>query len=513
LCAAGLSLPADGTPLYGVWETAVTNTRAYTNRFDCREIELRARFVSPSARTTDFHGFHDGDGSGGQTGTVWKLRFMPQETGAWTCVHWWTDGTSGGTTGFDVADTGLPGPLRADTNSPWYLCTARGAPFHFRGYDLHHWLRNGDRWDSIADRTDEFTAAIQAHAIDPGYNIIMVDGAIHRDGVENSRDSWWLGGETNRFDVRVWGAWDRILQYAADRHLYVFPFAGMINQHRLYGFPDLDVFLKYWVARFGPRYNFLGWSPTWEWTVSDWTVDDITAIMNRVEQLNPFPTMLSVHDHSTPEFAGWMDFSMRQQPSRDVFNGNCRTCGRHDGVQPPFDRLPIVGAEDTWELQAGHFGMPRDAAEVRRAAWGLVLAGILPVYSEWTLWTKARGDMPGERGFIRLLDFVYSKTGYRRHHISNHLVSAMHGQVCSGSPGREYVVYDQDGGDITIDLTEAPALRVFDILWFDPASGGEHPGGTVMGGARRTLTPPFGGDAVLLLQESALPPDTLILLY
>ena len=45
LATSGLCLSDESTPLYGLWEKAVTNANAYGNRFDHNEIELRARHI------------------------------------------------------------------------------------------------------------------------------------------------------------------------------------------------------------------------------------------------------------------------------------------------------------------------------------------------------------------------------------------------------------------------------------------------------------------------------------
>jgi len=77
-------------------------------------------------------------------------------------------------------------------------------------------------------------------------------------------------------------------------------------------------------------------------------------------------------------------------------------------------------------------------------------------------------------------------TQYRQYKQLNELVSRVEGQICSGIAGREYVVFDQDGGKIAIDLSAAPPERSFAVLWFDPASGREQNGAEVAGGVARS---------------------------
>ena len=74
-------------------------------------------------------------------------------------------------------------------------------------------------------------------------------------------------------------------------------------------------------------------------------------------------------------------------------------------------------------------------------------------------------------------------------------------QVASGKQGLEYLVYDENGGSITINLSGAGSSNSFDVLWFNPTSGSTKNGGTVKGGASRTLQSPYSGDTVLLLTK------------
>jgi hypothetical protein len=61
----------------------------------------------------------------------------------------------------------------------------------------------------------------------------------------------------------------------------------------------------------------------------------------------------------------------------------------------------------------------------------------------------------------------------------------------------QYLVYAPDGGTITVDLSAATgSLR---MEWFNPAEGRCAAEGRVEGGARRELTAPFAGDAVLFV--------------
>src|SRR4030095_1331660 len=97
--------------------------------------------------------------------------------------------------------------------------------------------------------------------------------------------------------------------------------------------------------------------------------------------------------------------------------------------------------------------------------------------------------------------FLYSKPHYRVYQQLNQLVSRPARQIASGTPGQEYLVYDEDGGAIDINLSGVSSPTIFSVLWFDPKTGVEKSGGSINGGTSKTLMAPFSGDTVLLLRR------------
>lgn len=498
------SAPPDTVALYGIWETAVTNAREYENPYDFREIELRARVKSPGGEVDTIFGFHDGDGRGGAAGDVWRLRHMPDETGRWTYRYWWTDGTPGDSGSFRVERRGVAPPLRVDEGAPRFFKTARGEPVDFRGYDFHvaapylpsrsleEQVPRIKRWlDWMAGRD---------------YNVTMLGGAINRhlEAPNTWEESWWQSGTTVRFEPATWRAYERVLRAARSRDIYVMTFAGMVFQGEEYGFRNFRVFLRYWVARFGSFSNFFGYSPTWEWR-DIWSAEEVDRVMGYVSEILPYRRLLTAHDCSVPMFDDWLVFSMRQEQSRTLFDGNFRSNWNGcPGVAPRFAERPIIGSEDIWETFSGATGQPRTPTEIRRAAWGEMMAGVLPLYSEWhPNPPPAGGEGKAEDEVRRMFDFWYEETGYRNYQTLNGLVSRKRRQAASGIPGEEYLVYDEDGGRIRLDLTAVDGTRRFDVLWFDATSGERQQGAPARGGRRLQRLAPFGDDTVLLLRRQA----------
>ena len=74
---------------------------------------------------------------------------------------------------------------------------------------------------------------------------------------------------------------------------------------------------------------------------------------------------------------------------------------------------------------------------------------------------------------------------------------------CLASKGTEYLVFQWDKGEFTLNLTDAPGT--FSTEWFNITTGASLPGKPVAGGAVRTFTTPFGGPAALHVRLAGSP--------
>ena len=109
--------------LYRLFEARIENGKSYANKF--ADVDLKASYTAPSGKQWHFQGFFDGDGQGGgdsRSGTIWKLRFMPDEPGTWSYVYQWSDNTPDGRGSFKcVKDGAGKGILRAYERNPhWF---------------------------------------------------------------------------------------------------------------------------------------------------------------------------------------------------------------------------------------------------------------------------------------------------------------------------------------------------------------------------------------------------------
>jgi Putative collagen-binding domain of a collagenase len=72
------------------------------------------------------------------------------------------------------------------------------------------------------------------------------------------------------------------------------------------------------------------------------------------------------------------------------------------------------------------------------------------------------------------------------------------------SAGAEYLVYAPAGGSFTMNLSAMPGSRTLSVEWFNPSTGVAITGDPIpAGSASQSFGPPFSGDAVLYLVDTA----------
>jgi hypothetical protein len=69
--------------------------------------------------------------------------------------------------------------------------------------------------------------------------------------------------------------------------------------------------------------------------------------------------------------------------------------------------------------------------------------------------------------------------------------------------GAEYLIYAPSGGSFTVDLAAMPKARELAVEWFNPSTGAVVVRDPVHSGSSQRFTPPFSGDAVLYLVDTA----------
>ncbi|MEP7373969.1 MAG: DUF5060 domain-containing protein [Chitinophagaceae bacterium] len=127
---------ADSIGLYDKFEIGLNLKAEFSNPFYPAEIDLAAIFISPSGKQWNINGFYNY-----ASGTLWKIRFSPNETGRWKYTVKVTD-KNGSTTSesktFIAYRSSNNGPLQVAANKR-YLEFNNGSPFYGVGF----WYNDG----------------------------------------------------------------------------------------------------------------------------------------------------------------------------------------------------------------------------------------------------------------------------------------------------------------------------------------------------------------------------------
>ena len=73
------------------------------------------------------------------------------------------------------------------------------------------------------------------------------------------------------------------------------------------------------------------------------------------------------------------------------------------------------------------------------------------------------------------------------------------GYCLANSSGGEYLVYAQNGGTFTVNLSGTTGS--LNVEWFNPGTGQTIAGAPIAAGATQSMSAPFGGMSVLYLRR------------
>lgn len=485
-----------GVSLWDRFETVIVHSNHYDNPF--QDVELKAMFTSPSGREVRFGGFYDGDGDGGQSGSTWRLRYMPDEVGRWEFRAFFSDGSPGAEGAFDcVAANAKPGPLRADGRS---LHFADGRNFFPRSYYLSEAFSGAtpyweDRIRRFFGPTNPFNFCCTTFWQGP---------LLKQHRWNNLPDNGFypiVHGDYTRLDVAAWKHVDAVLRELEARNTVWFNFDGFVPNvggdmgATRTNFDAQRVYLRNTVARLAPYWNVI-WNVAFEWQ-EFLSVRDVARIVDEVRWLDPWHHLITVHDQGSFRSGAELrralhvDFPTLQYDAGKV--PDAKTAWQL--VRQFAGDWPVYANEVTWEAVT-----KLDADQVRRGAWGVALAGGIVNYAEMfegpNQGTPANYGDGGAFPYLAILfDFLESLPSRK---MQPQPGLAGPGVICAAKTGEQYVCYAPDGGEIRLDLSLIP--QEFRVRWLNPRTGERVDDANVMGGARRSFKPPFDDEAVLILQ-------------
>jgi hypothetical protein len=491
-----------------LWEQSLQARGSYRNPFT--DVRLTATLVSPSGKSVEREGFYDGE-------STWRIRYAPDAVGRW---HWTsraqpedTGLTAGGT--FECVESDVHGPLRVNTGNPLWFTYADGTPVYLLAF--HIWRSDVLEASTLAQTLD--------FAKDRGFNAIL------SPHLESSHMAWERTAEGkpdfSRLNLAVWRGLDRTLRLTAERGMVLIPFSILGGTNRLPAPRDPaggDLLLCYWVARWGGFWNAT-YQPFSEWE-EGYKEPEILRIGQRLYELDGGQHLISVHSRNasseTVQRATWFSYHTIQDKLGERTGQDKKTEGNSDPAK--FRRFaelyrrvpkPILAQECLWEgnYYQGEPGLDVDL--LRRGAWVIALSGgqinyadeVVPprrsqrkedmgaplTFSDLGTAVRPRGEL--YPALTRLAGLMRSLP-FQRLTVRPELAST---GICLAEAGHRYVVYTPAGGEVRVDLKQAPGE--FIAQWFNPRTGERTPKTTVDGGQERGLSAPDTNDWVLLLES------------
>lgn len=500
---------APEVPCHKIFEVSLGNQRSYSNKFT--EVELRCVYKAPSGREISFPGFYDGDGLGGgdaTTGTVWKLRFMPDETGTWHYTWNWSDGSGGGSARFECVQKGAgKGILRAyDKNPRWFAYGGKEPVWLKSYYETGH--------GSIAQPFDWVVANVYQPILDRGYNHLQVNWLLslccfeqfYKDGpAPTSKDLtlYTQGKASSTMRLDVWRMMEQHLGWLNDRNVGVHMFLGF--EGRKNGGPKWealdeqgkDFLVRYAVARLAPHANLSGWNFVWEDPGHRETHElGLARLLAKYDVFQHLRTYEDEHprqnEYKRPEYTfAAIENHLIAGRERAVDMLHWKTPWTHHAacIEAYEQGKPVYMSEGNalwrryWSNKAG-----ATQEDLRRAAWACVTGGASFCWNghagEAALYAKGPEGLPfgdpthpyakSAVAIDVVADVMTREFAFQDAEPSDFLLTE-HDPLrtwCLANPGHQYLVFTTAGEPFTLNLTAGHYLH---NVWIDTKTGAQRP--------------------------------------
>ncbi len=469
--------------LWGRFEAFVRNARPYSDPY--RDISLNVSFTRPDGSTVKFWGFHDG-------ADVWRIRFMPGQLGTWHYEAQFSDGALGIEGSFECETSGLPGMLTVDPDNPLWFGYSTGRPLLLRS------LHVGDRF--FADNwSDAKRTAFLDWAGKQGYNMLSV-ASHYLNRESEGRGEGWDTPDLWPPNPAEFGKLETILDDLSERRIMVFPFAGFFGRDS--DFPrsaaDQELYVRYVLARLGSYWNILlnvaGPEPN-QGKKHFLSEDDVGRLGGLIKRLDVFGHPLSVHNATGDDpykDSAWSTYGTLQGPKTvDRARLSSVLLGNHHPGKP------LYAQETLWAGNKYHKELHSNT-DLRKNVFVIQMSAAVLNF----------GDMEGNSssGFSGSLEL--EQRNQDRHDIIKRVwdffetvpfqtmkprQDIVDQGYCLADPGREYLVYLESGGTVSVKVENGP----YRVQWInakdtnDLRFGGSTPNGT-------DLKAPEDGDDWLL---------------
>lgn len=463
------------------FEVQYKNNSWQGNPFD---IVLEVIFTGPSGKKMTQFGFYSGE-------DTWSIYFMPVQKGKWTyqthCADPDLDGKSGE---FMCIDSELKGPLIPSGNR-WKLKESGGdfpVIWNPPVPDGKHWgFRGRQLSDPVVQEALQFADEIIGARL-LGFGPILIAPV---DGAENWPQSalpYVIGKEGQEFYLPFWNQLNAKLDAARERNMgaYIMLYSDDEQKPDHFGLTprsDRELCLfRYVVARLACYPHIL-----WDSGI------DIGEYRN-VEWINWYADWFNRHDpwhHPVGSRTGGGSGGIMPETATYFSIGGVYLPSRSQ-LLDLYKRDVPVAHTDHW--RPFHTRGNWTHQKIRVAHWRCGLTGAQALYPDYN---------QGKVNYLEVrtgAQYIGFATHFFRSELRSDLLElqphddlllAGNNAILAANPGKEYVVYDEDGGEALIDMTLERGT--FEAVWYNPRTGNHAQSKIIEGGKAHSFSSPSKG--------------------
>ena len=461
------------------------------NPFD---LTLTGHFTSPSGRELTQFGFYAGD-------NTWKIYFMPDEIGTWTyrakSSNRNLDGQSGS---FQCVKSDIKGALTTDGNRwkfkgdggafpvIWSPPVPDGVQWGFRGRDIS----NPDVQDALRYASD----IVEADLL--GFGALLIKPVGWAKQWPQSAVPYVLGKEGDTFNLSFWDQLNAKLDSARNLGMgaYIMLYSDDEQTPDNFGLTPRSKkeirFFRYIVARLACYPNII-----WD------TGIDIGEYRSK-DWINWYARWFRSHDpwqHPVGSRTGGGSGGSMPEAGTYYSTGGASIPSRADLLQYLQLDVPVAHT-DHWRPFISRGNWTHD--KIRIVHWRCALSGFQALYPDYNQGDVVFNQVKTGGKYIGYVTKFF-KTMVRSDLLDlaphDELIAGGDSVIVAANPGHEYILYDQNGGLMALNLRETN--NAFNGLWYNPRTGNKQEIQPINGGnISRFNSPTSGKDWVLLLQEA-----------
>ncbi len=472
---------ADPIEKWGRFSVSYANPSWEGNPFN---VALRGVFTSPTGRSLTQWGFYGGDGS-------WSLYFMPDEEGAWTFNTLSSDPDLDGKTGaFTVGPSKLQGKLVPDGNR-WRLSDGGGdAPILWNPptADGIHWsFRERAAIDALVADAITFADEVVGARVIGFHELLVIPTSWAKDWPQDSVP-YVVGREGEAFHLPFWDRLNAKLDALRDRGMghYIMFYSDDALTPDCFGItPGSSAelrFFRYAVARLA-CYPIVLWD----------TGIDIGEYRDN-QWINWFAEWFKENDpwqHPACSRSGGGSGGIIPKAATYFSTGGADIPTRAELLAHRKLKVPTAHT-DHWRPFIGRGNWNHD--KIRTVVWRCALSGgqaSFPDYNQGPV--DQDGVRTGGAYIGHATRFFREKLRGDIGGLAPHdeLIIAGENAILAANPGHEYVLYDLDGGTVTINLSHATTSLT--AQWHNPRTGEAIAAGAAPEGDQASFTSPTNG--------------------